>query len=181
MGMFKRQNVEKYSLGSGVAPQTPIPLYLIGQQSCFGMPGMGVLELHNAYGDMGVWDVTPEAKQRFLALCSSKTTIRGIKKHLFWPTSYRGTVVWGAIPGSKQYVLALCSSHSTILGIQKQLCWPMGYKGMGVWGANSEPKQGLSALSKNTFADLWSTQVCVFGALLQNPINTFWHCALPPS
>ena len=33
--------------GSGVAPQTPEPLYPIGQQRCFWMPAMGVFGLHN--------------------------------------------------------------------------------------------------------------------------------------
>ena len=31
-----------------MVPQTPIPLYSIGQQRCFWIPGMGVFELHNA-------------------------------------------------------------------------------------------------------------------------------------
>ena len=38
----------KICLDSGVAPQPPIPLYPAGQQRCFGLPRMGVFELHIA-------------------------------------------------------------------------------------------------------------------------------------
>ena len=41
-------NAKKYCLGSGVAPQTPIPLHIMGQKSSFGIPGMGVFEMDNA-------------------------------------------------------------------------------------------------------------------------------------
>ena len=40
-------NGKPYCLGSGVAPQTPIPVYPIGQQRCFRIPRMVVFELHN--------------------------------------------------------------------------------------------------------------------------------------
>ena len=39
---------KKYCLGSGVAPQTPVPLHAAGQKRCFWIPGMVVFELHNA-------------------------------------------------------------------------------------------------------------------------------------
>ena len=48
MLVFDLNNAKKYSLGSGVTPQTPIPLYHIGHQRCFRIPTMGVFELHNA-------------------------------------------------------------------------------------------------------------------------------------
>ena len=48
MGLFELHNAKIYCLGSGVAPQTPIPLYTIGKQRCFWLPRMGVFELHNA-------------------------------------------------------------------------------------------------------------------------------------
>ena len=32
----------------GWPPQPPIPLHTTGQKTCFGMPRMGVFELHNA-------------------------------------------------------------------------------------------------------------------------------------
>ena len=48
MVVFELHNAKKYCLGSGVEPQTPIPLYPIGQQKCFWMPMMVVVELHNA-------------------------------------------------------------------------------------------------------------------------------------
>ena len=48
MLVFELHNAKKYCLGSGVASQTPIPLYPIGQQRCFWIPGMLVFELHNA-------------------------------------------------------------------------------------------------------------------------------------
>ena len=35
-------------VGSGVAPQTPIPPHTMGQQGCFGILGMGVFEMDNA-------------------------------------------------------------------------------------------------------------------------------------
>ena len=41
-------NAKEYCLGSGVALQTPIPLYIMGQKRCFWIPGMGVFEMHNA-------------------------------------------------------------------------------------------------------------------------------------
>ena len=47
---------------------------------------------------MGVWGTTPEPEQSFLALCSSKTPIPGMQKHLCWPVGYRGMGVWGASP-----------------------------------------------------------------------------------
>ena len=39
---------KKYCLGSGVAPQTPIPLHTIHQQKWFWMPGMGVFGVDDA-------------------------------------------------------------------------------------------------------------------------------------
>ena len=43
MEVFELHNAKKYSLASGVALQTPIPLYPIGQQRCFGYLGGGCL------------------------------------------------------------------------------------------------------------------------------------------
>ena len=37
--------MRKNCLGSGVAPQTPIPLHTMGQKRCFSIPGMGLFEL----------------------------------------------------------------------------------------------------------------------------------------
>ena len=56
MGVFELHNAQKTSLGSGlkcclnsgVAPQTPIPLYPGGEQKCFWIPKMVLFELHNA-------------------------------------------------------------------------------------------------------------------------------------
>ena len=48
MGAFELPNAKKKSLDSGVAPQTPIALYPIGQQRCLWIPKMGIFELHNA-------------------------------------------------------------------------------------------------------------------------------------
>ena len=48
MVVFEMHNAKKCCLCSGVAPQTPIPLYTTGQQRCFWIPRMGVFELHNA-------------------------------------------------------------------------------------------------------------------------------------
>ena len=41
-------NANKYCTGLGVAPQTAIPLYPIGQQRYFWIAGMVVFEMHNA-------------------------------------------------------------------------------------------------------------------------------------
>ena len=46
--MSELHNAKKYHSGSSVAPQTPIPRYPIGQQTCCCIPMMGVFELHNA-------------------------------------------------------------------------------------------------------------------------------------
>ena len=46
--MFKLHNDKKHCLGSGVAPQTPIPLYPTGQLKYFWVPSMVVFELHKA-------------------------------------------------------------------------------------------------------------------------------------
>ena len=48
MVVFELHNAKKICLGSGVAPQTPIPLYRTGQQRCFWISGTGLFELHNA-------------------------------------------------------------------------------------------------------------------------------------
>ena len=48
MGVFELHNGKKYCLGSGVAPQTLIPLYPIGRQRCFWILRMGVFETGNA-------------------------------------------------------------------------------------------------------------------------------------
>ena len=50
LGVFRVQFFRPVSpfLGSGVALQTPLLPYPIGQQRCFWIPKMGVFELHNA-------------------------------------------------------------------------------------------------------------------------------------
>ena len=48
MVVFEMHNAKKYCLVSEVAPQTTIPLQLIGQQRRFWIPGMVVFEMHNA-------------------------------------------------------------------------------------------------------------------------------------
>ena len=48
MGVFELHNAKKYCLASGVAPQTPIPLYPTGQQRCSWIPMMVVFEMHDA-------------------------------------------------------------------------------------------------------------------------------------
>ena len=47
MGVFELHNAKEDSLVSGVAPQTPIPLYSIGRQTCFWILGMVVCEMYN--------------------------------------------------------------------------------------------------------------------------------------
>ena len=47
MGLFEIDHAKKCCLGSGLAPQTPISLYSMGQQRFFWIPRMGVFELHN--------------------------------------------------------------------------------------------------------------------------------------
>ena len=42
------------SRGSGVAPQTPIPLHTMGRKKCFWKPGMGVFEMEDAQQYRGV-------------------------------------------------------------------------------------------------------------------------------
>ena len=39
---------QKDCLGSGVAPQIPIPQNTMDQKRCFGMPQIGVFEMDNA-------------------------------------------------------------------------------------------------------------------------------------
>ena len=48
MGGFEMDKAKSYRLGSGVAPQAPMPLYPIGQQRGFWMPGMGGFEMDKA-------------------------------------------------------------------------------------------------------------------------------------
>ena len=50
----------KKKLCSGVAPQTPVPLYFTGQQRCFSIPGIGLFELHNARKDSLGSGVAPQ-------------------------------------------------------------------------------------------------------------------------
>ena len=62
MMIFEMHNAIKYCLGSGVAPQTLIPLYPTGQQKCSWIPRMMVFEMHNAIKwclDSGVAPQTP--------------------------------------------------------------------------------------------------------------------------
>ena len=59
MGVLELHNAKKYCLGTRVAPQTPIPLYPIGQQKCFWIPMMMVFELHNAKNIVGFWGGAP--------------------------------------------------------------------------------------------------------------------------
>ena len=60
MGLFEMDNAKKHCLGSGVAPQTPLSLYSMGQQRCFWIPRMGVFELHNAKKILlGFWGGPP--------------------------------------------------------------------------------------------------------------------------
>ena len=62
MGVFELHNAAPYHLGYGVAPQTPIPLYPIGQQRCFWIPRMGVFGLQNAKKILfGFWGGAPNA------------------------------------------------------------------------------------------------------------------------
>ena len=48
MVVFEAHHVKKYGVGSGVAPQTPLPLHTMGQKSCFWMPKIVVFETHYA-------------------------------------------------------------------------------------------------------------------------------------
>ena len=51
---------KEYWLGSGVALQTPIPLYLIDQQRCFLIPGTVVFEMDDAKRILvGFWGGAP--------------------------------------------------------------------------------------------------------------------------
>ena len=60
MVVFELHNAKKYCLGSGVALQTPIPLYPIGQKRCFCVPGMGVFEMDDAEKMLfGFWGGAP--------------------------------------------------------------------------------------------------------------------------
>ena len=60
MGPFELHNAKKYSLGSGVEPQTPIPLYPIGQEKVVLNTRMVVFELHDAKKySLGSW-VAPQ-------------------------------------------------------------------------------------------------------------------------
>ena len=60
MMVFELHSVKTYCLGSGVAPQTLIPLYHIGQQRCFWIPRMVVFVLHNAKKILfGLWGGAP--------------------------------------------------------------------------------------------------------------------------
>ena len=55
MGACELHYAKIYSLGSGVAPQTVIPLYPICQQRCSSIPRMGTFELRMPKIIMGIW------------------------------------------------------------------------------------------------------------------------------
>ena len=65
---------ETYQVGSGVAPQPPIPLHTMGQKRCFWIPGVGVFAIHNARNTVGIlgwrtnhpYHCTPWAAKVFL-------------------------------------------------------------------------------------------------------------------
>ena len=46
--LFETHRAKKCGVGSGVAPQTHIPLHTMGQKKCFWMPEMVVFETHEA-------------------------------------------------------------------------------------------------------------------------------------
>ena len=53
MVVFEMYNAKKYCLGSRGAPQTPIPLYSVGEQRFFLDAWVVVSEMHNAKKKMG--------------------------------------------------------------------------------------------------------------------------------
>ena len=60
MWVFELNTAQKYCLGSGVAPQTPIVVYTIGQENGFWIPMMVVFELHIARNYLlGFWGGAP--------------------------------------------------------------------------------------------------------------------------
>ena len=60
MGVFELHNAKKDSSSSGVALQTLIPLYPLGQQRCFWIPRMGVFELRSAKNNVLVLGWRPK-------------------------------------------------------------------------------------------------------------------------
>ena len=58
--VFETHHVKKYGLGSGVAPQTRIPLHTLGQKSCFWRPKMVVFETHHAKNMVWVLEWYPK-------------------------------------------------------------------------------------------------------------------------
>jgi hypothetical protein len=45
---LKQTMPKKYAMGSGVVPQTRIPLHTLAQKRCFWIPKMVVFETHHA-------------------------------------------------------------------------------------------------------------------------------------
>ena len=53
-------HAKKYGMGSGVAPQTPIPLHIMGQKRCFWIPELEVFETQHAKKTRhGFWGGAP--------------------------------------------------------------------------------------------------------------------------
>ena len=50
-GVFVMDNAQKCCLGSGVAPQTPISLYIMGPKMCLWIPGMEVFGMRDGKND----------------------------------------------------------------------------------------------------------------------------------
>ena len=67
MVVFETHHAKKYAMGSGLTPQTPIPLHSTGQDRSFWIPKMVVVETHHAKKYAVGSGVTP---QRPIALHS---------------------------------------------------------------------------------------------------------------
>ena len=127
MGVFVMDNAKKRCLASGVAPQTPIPLYRIDQQRCFWIPRMGVFELRSAKKKIVMplgWRPkhpylhTPWAQQDFFGYlgwwCLKWTMPKNVVWVLGWPPKHPYRCTQYARKGIFRYLRWGCLNCTTL-------------------------------------------------------------------
>ena len=176
MGVFELHNAKKYCWGSGVALQTPIPLYPLGQKRCFWIPGMGVFETNNGQKYCLGSGVAPQTPVPLHTMG---------QKGCFW-IPRMGVFEFGDLVqryarlerhAKSPRVLALRISDTPMLGIQRHFGGHIWCRGMRAWSAT--PKAHLFGIAhfrhpharypKNTLAGRFGAEVCALGAPRQKP------------
>ena len=179
------------SWGYGVGPQTPIPLYPVGQERCFWTPRMGVFELHNANKCHGVLGWPP--KHPYLCTLQAGKGVFG----------YLG---WGCLNGTMpRNIVGFCggapNTHTSVPykpakvfldtwdgGVLTAQCQKISF---GFWGGAPNPPTAVPCGPAKVFMDTYDCglylclclnctmpQKMVFGCWGGAPNTHAYHCTL---